>query len=80
MPIGNPTPKAVPSLVISVFLYLTFPRSVKTYSIKSLIRTEFYKGKTKKAEMKKNLNTQQIRDELEGLREIQIIPNCTSRL
>lgn len=57
MPTGKPTPRAVPSLVISVFAYLTSPRSVKTYNIKSLIRTEFHKGKTKEAETKNLTHT-----------------------
>lgn len=74
MPTGKPTPRAVPSLVISVFLYLTFPLSVKTQSIKSLIRTEFHKGKTKKAEMKENLTHKEfqsmIRDKWEVIGEV----------
>lgn len=41
MPTGRPTPREVPSLVISVFPYLVSPWSVTTYSPNSCIRTEF---------------------------------------
>lgn len=45
MPTGRPTPREVPSLVISVFPYLVSPWSVTTYSPNSCIRTEFLSWK-----------------------------------
>ena len=84
MPTGLPTPRAVPSLVISVFLYLTSPWSFKTCSTKSFIRTEFHKGKQRKLRWRRpythNKFQSAIRNEWEGLCEIQIIPNCISGL
>lgn len=83
MPTGLPTPRAVPSLVISVFLYLTSPWSFKTYSTKSLIRTEFHKGKQRKLRWRRTYTHKfqsPIRDEWEGLCKIWIIPNCISGL